>query len=75
MSYHSQDEISGTWDEIKTDTNMDGSRIVTDIELEQTLTIPTVAPYSDHNDDSTSVSYTRQRASQESAWGLWVETL
>ncbi len=75
MSYHTQDEISDTWDEIKAGTNMDGSRIVTDEESEQTLTIPTVAPYRDQDNDGASVSYTRRRASQESTWGLWEEIL
>jgi hypothetical protein len=75
MSYFTRDAISDTWEELKNGTNMDGSRIVTDEELKQTLTIPTVAPYSDHNSDITSVSYTRQRENEESTWGVWEETL
>jgi len=71
MSYFTQDEITETWDRLKTGDDLDGSKIRTEKELEQSLTIPTVATFSSVNDDLTSIVYTRKRESKETQWGEW----
>lgn len=74
MSYFTQDEISETWDRVKSGDDLDGSRIVTDNELEQSLTIPTVANFTSIKDDFAGFFCTRKRESKEERWGSWVAT-
>jgi hypothetical protein len=75
MAYHTETEMNFTWNLLKAGDDAGGARIVTDGSVEQALRIPTVKRFMDHNSDSTSAGYLRQRASEESSWGLWRETL
>lgn len=85
MTSYTQDAVNSIWkklaDEIELDQDdlLDVSefvsefllaKILTDEDLEQSLELHTVAPYSNSN-DSTTVSYTRERLNNEAAWGKW----
>lgn len=74
MSYFTQDEISETWERLKNGDDLDGSRIVTNEELEQALSIVIPAPYNDNNDENAHLSYTRKRVSKDAPWGAWEVT-
>jgi hypothetical protein len=82
-----QDEVSSIWKKLAEETERDAddlldvselvnafllAGIVTDKDVEQTLTLSTVAPYSDSS-DSTTVSYRRIRPNEEAPWGMWEE--
>ena len=74
MSY-TQDNLSFIWQKAKDGNgiNVDTCACIRiDGELEQTLSFSTVAPYSDSNNDGTSVDYTRRKHSKEAQWGEWV---
>jgi hypothetical protein len=81
-----QDELSSIWKKLTGGTEchayglLDVNETVSayiqtglapDIDMEQTLTLSTVAPYSEFNSDSTTVSYTRIRLNKEAPWGMW----
>jgi hypothetical protein len=73
MSFHTQDEISQKWDQLKNGDELDGSRIVADEELEQALAIVIPAHYHDSNGENAYVSYTRKRVVKNVPWGTWDE--
>jgi hypothetical protein len=79
-----QDELSSIWKKLTDGTECDAyglldvsdavsaqTGLMPDIDVEQALTLSTVAPYSDSNSDSTTVSYARIRPNKEALWGLW----
>jgi len=87
MSY-TQQELSSIWEKLTDGTERDAddlldvselvntflmAGIVTDTDVEQTLTLSTVTPYHKDNSDSTTVSYTRRKHSNnEAMWREWV---
>lgn len=73
MSPCTQDELSSIWQKLKDgiEHDEDDWLIVTDTDVEQMLTRSTVAPYSDFDNGSTTVSYTRIRLNNEAPWGAW----
>ncbi len=55
------------------------ARIVTNVDLEQTLafssSVGAVEPYDDYKDsDNTCGSYTRKRRNKKAPWGMWART-
>jgi hypothetical protein len=80
MVSYTQNELSSIWQRLKDGTEFvidtmhdEQASIRFDGELEQTLEFSTVAPYSDSNNDSTTVSYTRRKHSnKEATWREWV---
>ena len=81
-----QDELSSIWKKLTDGTECDAygqldvsetvsayiqTGLASDKDVEQTLTLSTVAHYSDSNKDSTTVSYTRMRLNEEAPWGAW----
>ncbi|HEY0309244.1 MAG TPA: hypothetical protein VGB94_13870 [Acidobacteriaceae bacterium] len=72
MSY-TQDELSSIWKKLTDGTEHDEVdwNIVSDIDVEQTLSHSKVATYSDYNDNGRTVSYTRKRMNKEAPWGMW----
>jgi hypothetical protein len=86
MMFCTQDELSLIWKKLTDGTECDADGLLEvsetvsayiqtglapDIDVEQTLTLSTVAPYSDSNSDSTTISYTRIRLNKEASWGMW----
>lgn len=84
MSYR-QDVVSSIWKKLTDGTERDPDdlldvsefvntflqpKIVTNEDLEQTLELYRVAPYS-NSGDSTTASYARIRLNNEAAWGGW----
>jgi hypothetical protein len=75
MTYHTQAEISETWDQMRHGAIGDGSKIVTNERLTQALRIPLGIRYRDSHSGGMSASYLRQRGNEASAWEFWRETL
>jgi hypothetical protein len=77
-----QDELSSIWKRLTDGTGCDEHGLLDvsesvsafrarDTDVQQTLTLSIVAPYSDFNNNGAPVSYTRIRLSKEASWGMW----
>jgi hypothetical protein len=80
MSYHTQEEISDRWSQLKNGDDSDGSLIRLDGPSRQALriTMPALCSDDDGSDDEiddTSVGYARQRETKQSIWGTGEESL
>ena len=77
MVSYTQDELSSIWQRAEGDGNridpVTGACIRINSELEQTMSIGTVAPYGDFNDGGAPVYYARRKHSKEAPWGEWGE--
>jgi hypothetical protein len=77
MRSYTQDELSAIWQQLKDGTEPDEALVFrasirTDAEAEQTLTLSTVPrKFNDFDNDSIERYYTRKRAKEEVAWGMW----
>jgi hypothetical protein len=81
MSY-TQDELCSIWERLKAGTERDkyfqldlddgvSASIRFEIDLEQVLSLHSVAPYSDSSDGGADTHKYRTRASETAAWGKW----
>jgi hypothetical protein len=82
MRSFTQDELTSIWEKLATGTECDehgqldvgegvSAWIAYDTDVEQILTLSSVAPYSYSGSDGANVSYTRTRLSKGTSWRTW----
>jgi hypothetical protein len=82
MMFFTQDQLSSIWERLPDGTECDehgqldvgegvSAWIAYDTDVEQTLMLSSVAPYSDSSSDGANVPYSGTRLSTKASWGRW----